>query len=67
LSKRKMLVFLLTYAQYYAYQIQDRDLYIRTLKEVIEAPDDLFPEMGFINAAAKKKAKVLLENVDRLF
>lgn len=67
LSHRKMLVFLLTYAQYYAYQIQDRDLYIGTLQEVIDAPDDLFPAMGFINAAAKKKAKTRLETVDSLF
>jgi len=67
LSERKMLVFLLTYAQYYAYQIQDRDLYVQTLQEVIDAPDDLFPPMGFINAAAKKKAKTHLENVDSLF
>jgi tetratricopeptide (TPR) repeat protein len=67
LSNRKMLVFILTYAQYYAYQIQDKELYIRTLQEVIDAPDDLFPAMGFINAAAKIKAKSHLENVDKLF
>ena len=67
LSHRKMLVYQLMYAQYYAYQIQDKELYTRSLKEVIEAPDDLFPEMGFINAAAKKKAKSHLEKVDSLF
>ena len=67
LSHRKMLVYQLMYAQYYAYQIQDRDLYVRSLKEVVDAPDDLFPEMGFINAAAKKKAKTRLETVDSIF
>ena len=67
LSNRKMLVFHLMYAKYYAYQIQDRELFITTLKEVISAPDDLLPEMAFINAAAKKKAKKLLNNVDTIF
>ncbi len=67
LSGRKMLVYQLMYAQYYAYQIQDRDLYIKSLKEIVDAPDDLLPEMGFINAAAKKKARSHLEKVDSLF
>ena len=67
LSSRKVLVFQLMYAQYYAYQIQDRDLYVKTLTEIVEAPDDLFPEMGFINAAAKKKAAHYLEHVDAIF
>ena len=67
LSDGKMLVFKLTYAQYYAYQIQDRELYVRTLTEIVEAPDDLFPQMGFINASAKKKAAAYLKNVDSIF
>jgi hypothetical protein len=67
LSNRKMLVFLYMYAKHYTYQIQDRDLCIKTLNEVIAAPDDLFPENGFINAAAKIKAKKLLKNVDNIF
>ena len=67
LSKGKMLVFKLTYARYYTYQIQDRELFVKTLNEIIAAPDDLFPEMGFINASAKIKAKKLLSNVDNIF
>lgn len=67
LSDGKMLVFKLSYAQYYAYQIQDRDLFVATLNEIIQAPDDLLPEMGFINAAARKKAINLLNNVDNIF
>lgn len=67
LSQRKMLVFQLMYAQYYAYQIQDRELFVTTLNEVIDAPDDLFPEMGFINAAAREKAEKLLNDVDTIF
>ncbi|MBC2714395.1 MAG: hypothetical protein HF978_03715 [Desulfobacteraceae bacterium] len=67
LSNRKMLVFLFMYAKYYTYQIQDRELFVQTLNEIISAPDDLFPEMGFINAAAKIKAKKLLSNVDNIY
>ncbi len=67
ISGRRMLVFHLMYAKYYAYQIQDRELFIATLKEVLSAPDDILPEMAFINAAAKKKAKKLLDNVNTIF
>jgi hypothetical protein len=67
ISQRKLLLFQLMYARYYAYQIQDRELFVATLNEVINAPDDLLPEMGFANAAAKKKAKKLLNDVDNIF
>jgi len=67
LSKGRMLVFKLTYARYYTYQIQDRELFVKTLNEIIDAPEDLFPEMGFINASAKIKAKKLLQDVDNIF
>ncbi len=67
LSKGKMLVFKLMYARYYTYQIQDRELFVKTLNEIIDAPDNLFPAMGFINASAKIKAKKLLQDVDNIF
>jgi len=67
LSNRKMLVFLFMYAKYYTYQIQDRELFAKTLNEIIDAPDDLLPEMGFINTAAKIKAKKLLNDIDNIF
>jgi len=67
LSNRKMLVFLYMYAKYYTYQVQDRELFESTLNEIISAPDDLFPEMGFINTAAKIKAKKLLSDIDNIF
>ena len=67
LSDRKLLLFQLMYAKYYAYQIQDRALFVKTLDEVINAPDDLLPAMGFANAAARKKAVVMRNNVDNIF
>ena len=67
ISDRRVLLFYLSYAQHYAYQIQDRQLYEQTLQTIIDAPDDLLPEAAFINAAAKRKAKRLLKNIERIF
>lgn len=67
LSDRKMLVYLYMYAKHYCYQIQDKALCEKILNEVISAPDDLFPEMGFINTAAKIKAKKLLSELDEIY
>ncbi len=67
ISERKLLLFQLMYAKYYAYQIQDRALFVKTLDEIINAPEDLLPAMGFANAAARKKAVVMRNNVDEIF
>lgn len=67
ISDRRILLFYLSYAKYYAYQIQDRQLYEQTLQTIIDAPDDLLPEAAFINAAAKRKARLLLKDIERIF
>lgn len=67
LSGRKMLLVQLLYAQFYAYQIQDRDLFVKTLEEIIATPHENFPDRAFANEIAKRKAKVLLDNVDMYF
>ncbi|RJP47210.1 MAG: hypothetical protein C4548_01400 [Desulfobacteraceae bacterium] len=67
ISDRRVLLFYLSYAQHYAYQIQDRQLYEQTLQTIIDAPDDLLPEAAFINAAAKRKAKRLLKDIECIF
>ncbi len=67
ISEERVLLFHLAYAKYYAYQIQDRGLYEQSLKTVIAAPDDLLPEMAFANAAAKRKARRMLADIDRIF
>jgi len=67
ISGHKLLAFQFMYAKYYAYQIQDRDLFVQTLKEVIAAPDNILPEMAFVNAAIKKKAEKLLNEADDIF
>ena len=67
ISKRKFLIWHLLFAKFYTVQIQDQDLFVKTLEEAIEAPENLLPEQNFANEAARHKAKALLEKVDTLF
>ena len=67
ISDSKVLFFHLLYAQYYCYQIQDRDLYEKTLSGVIAVPVDHFPDKNFPNEVAKRKARVMLEKIDEYF
>ncbi len=67
ISGRKLLFIQLFYAQFYAYQIQDRDLFVKTLEEIIATPHESFPDRAFANEVAKRKARVLLDNVDMYF
>lgn len=67
LSENKMLLFHLMYAKYYAYQVQDRQLYVETLNKIISTPEEAFPEMAFINSAAREKARRMLAEVNQLF
>lgn len=67
ISKGQMLTFYLLYAKYYAYQIQDRGLYVRTLEKICTTPADVLPQMAFANAVAKRKAAAMLKNVDEVF
>jgi tetratricopeptide (TPR) repeat protein len=55
------------YAQYFARQAWDPDLFTRTLQRVLAAPDDLDPDSGLSNAIAKAKAKRMLPMVDEWF
>lgn len=55
------------YAKFYAYQIQDRDLFVRTLEKILSTPSDRYPDAAFANEVVKRKARVLLDNVDTYF
>jgi hypothetical protein len=55
------------YAKFYAVQIQDKALFVKTLSEIIATPVDSFPERNLANEVAKRKAKDLLEKADTLF
>jgi len=67
LSGSKFLAAQLMYAKYYAVQIQDKALFVKTLNEIIATPVNFFPERNLANEVAKRKAKDLLEKVDTFF
>ena len=67
ITKGKFLLHKVLFAQYYARQIFDEELFISVLNEVLEAPDNLLPEANLMNKVAKNKARLLLTKIDDLF
>jgi hypothetical protein len=67
ISGNSLLSVHLMYAKFYARQIQDRELFMKTLEKITETPANRFPDKAFVNEVARRKAKVLLENVDKYF
>jgi hypothetical protein len=55
------------YGRYYAVIVQDRDLFVKTLKDVIAAPNDLYPQQRLANALAKKRAERYLKKIEEYF
>lgn len=55
------------YAQHFARQTWDPELFTRTLTWVLEQPDDLDPDSGLTNVIAKKKATHLLPLAEEWF
>jgi hypothetical protein len=66
-AKGKFLMTSVYYAQYYARQKLDRDLFVRTLEQVLSTPADIEPDLTLINTLALQKAKGLLSQVDDFF
>jgi hypothetical protein len=66
-SQGKFLMTQIYYAQYYAKQRLDRDLFIKTLNQVIATPADIDPDLTLVNTLAHEKAKTLLNQVDEFF
>ncbi|MDA0986549.1 MAG: TRAP transporter TatT component family protein [Bacteroidetes bacterium] len=67
ISKNKFLLTNIYFAKSYAVQTQNKELFTSLLDNTISASIDLLPEYRLINAIAKKKAKILLENKEELF
>lgn len=67
ITDRKYLLNQLLYAKTYAVQSQNRELFEKLLKEILQTSDDLLPKQRLANAVAKIKAKSLLELADDLF
>lgn len=57
----------LYYAETYAVQIQDKDLFESLLKKIEDTPIDVLPEARLANAIAKRKARILATKIDELF
>ena len=55
------------YAQYYAKQTLVRELFVATLKHVLETPAAIEPDLTLVNTLAQQKAKRLLEQVNEFF
>lgn len=63
----KLLIVDLLQAQYLDRQKQDRAAFHRRLQGIVDAPDDLLPEMALQNAIAKRKAALLLKKENDWF
>ena len=63
----KLLVADLLQAQYLSRQKLDREDFHQRLTKIIEAPDDLYPELGLLNQIAKRKAHMLLNKEEKWF
>jgi tetratricopeptide (TPR) repeat protein len=66
-SQGKFLMTQIFFAQYYAKQRLDRDLFVKTLNQVLSTPADIEPDLTLINTLAHEKAKRLLNQVDEFF
>jgi len=55
------------YAEYYARQTLNRDLFFSTLKRALETSADIEPDLTLSNTLAQRKAKKLLARVDEFF
>jgi hypothetical protein len=63
----KYLMAKVLYARYYATVTLDRDLYEKTLKEVLATPGSVWPEQRLANELARSRAARYLRDADELF
>jgi hypothetical protein len=66
-GKGKFLLTEVYYAQYYARQTLNRDLFVNTLKRVLQSPAGIEPDLTLANTLAQRKARKLLERTDEFF
>jgi hypothetical protein len=67
LGQGKFLMAYVYYANTYARQALDKDLFTSTLQTVLKSPADHPPELTLLNTVAKKKAQELLSRVEEYF
>lgn len=67
ITGNKLLVVDLLQAQYLARQMFDQNDFHQRLSRIIEAPEDLYPELMLLNQVAKRKATLLLNEERKWF
>ena len=67
ITENRLLVADLLQAQYLARQMFDQDDFHQRLTKIIDAPEDLYPELTLLNQIAKRKAKLLLNKEKQWF
>jgi hypothetical protein len=66
-SGRRFLLHQVLYARYRCVAGLDEEAFARALQEVLDAPDDVMPEMRFANRLAKERARLLLDHRAQFF
>jgi len=66
-GRGKFLMAYVYYANYYARQAMDKDLFLSTLQRVLETPPDISSDLTLLNTVAQKKAKELLSRAEEYF
>ena len=67
LTDGKFLMSYVLYAQIYAVQMQDYELFKSLLEQVLSSPPNLLPEQGLANSIARIRAKYLMMTGEELF
>jgi hypothetical protein len=67
IGQGKFLMAYVYYADYYARKVLDRELFVSTLKKVLDSPPDAAPELALMNTVARQKAEALLAKTDAYF
>ena len=67
LGDRRFLPTLVAYAEYYARQTQDRELFVRLLEEALAFDLAVAPDLTLPNVLARRRAQKLLAQVDDFF
>ncbi|RLB05408.1 MAG: hypothetical protein DRG50_07265 [Deltaproteobacteria bacterium] len=67
MGKGRFLMAYVYYANYYARRAMDKELFISSLKKVLETPADISPDLTLLNTVAKRKAKEMLKHIDEYF
>jgi hypothetical protein len=66
-GKGKFLMAYVYYANYYARQASDKNLFVSTLQKVLETSVDVAPDLVLLNTVAKKKAQELFNRIEEYF